>query len=171
MPNSYTWARKAKITLQKQPDINQLLVDRAREGKVVVRLKGGDPYVFGRGGEEAQELHKAGIRFEVIPGVTSTIAAPTYAGIPVTHRDHASMVTFITGHEDPSKSESAIDWEVLARGPRHAGLSHGSEERPPPDFGIADRKRQACKHSGCSGALGNDSTAVVTGIHAGSDLG
>jgi uroporphyrinogen III methyltransferase / synthase len=98
-----------------QADINELIVRKAREGKVVVRLKGGDPYVFGRGGEEAEELVEAGIPFEVVPGVTSAIAAPAYAGIPVTHREHASMVTFITGHEDPDKEESALDWEVLAR--------------------------------------------------------
>lgn len=98
-----------------QFDINQLLVSKAREGKNVVRLKGGDPYVFGRGGEEAEELAEAGITFEVIPGITSAIAAPAYAGIPVTHRDHASSVTFVTGHEDPNKDESAIDWSVLAR--------------------------------------------------------
>ncbi len=107
--------KKGKDHTAEQPDINQLLVDRAREGKVVVRLKGGDPYVFGRGGEEARELHRAGIRFEVVPGVTSAVAAPAYAGIPVTHRDHASQVTFITGHEDPTKGVSAIDWDVLAR--------------------------------------------------------
>ncbi len=107
--------KKGKNHSAEQPDINALLVVRAREGKTVARLKGGDPYLFGRGGEEAQELHEAGIAFEVVPGVTSAIAAPAYAGIPVTHRDHASMVTFITGHEDPTKDESAIDWEVLAR--------------------------------------------------------
>ncbi len=98
-----------------QDEINALLVARAREGKMVVRLKGGDPYVFGRGGEEAQVLAQAGIPFEVVPGVTSAIAAPAYAGIPVTHRDFASTVTFVTGHEDPNKTESSIDWAYLAR--------------------------------------------------------
>jgi uroporphyrinogen III methyltransferase/synthase len=97
-----------------QDEINALLVGRARSGKQVVRLKGGDPYVFGRGGEEAQVLVDAGIPFEVVPGVTSAIAAPAYAGIPVTHRDFASMVTFITGHEDPTKPGSALDWRQLA---------------------------------------------------------
>ncbi|MEI7449965.1 MAG: uroporphyrinogen-III C-methyltransferase [Desulfomonile sp.] len=100
-----------------QVDINDLLIRKARQGKNIVRLKGGDPYVFGRGGEEAEELVAAGIPFEVVPGVTSAIAAPAYAGMPVTHRDHASMATFITGHEDPNKNESAIDWDVLARNP------------------------------------------------------
>ena len=98
-----------------QDEINALLVARAQAGKTVVRLKGGDPYVFGRGGEEAQVLVRAGIPFEVVPGVTSAIAAPSYAGIPVTHRDVASTVTFVTGHEDPTKAESAVDWPQLAR--------------------------------------------------------
>lgn len=98
-----------------QDEINALLVERAVAGKEVVRLKGGDPYVFGRGGEEAQVLVRAGVSFEVVPGISSAIAAPSYAGIPVTHRDFASMVTFITGHEDPTKPDSAIDWAQLAR--------------------------------------------------------
>jgi len=98
-----------------QDQINTLLVERAQAGKQVVRLKGGDPYVFGRGGEEAQVLVREGVAFEVIPGVTSAIAAPAYAGIPVTHRDFASMVTFITGHEDPTKSDSSLDWKQLAQ--------------------------------------------------------
>jgi uroporphyrinogen III methyltransferase/synthase len=98
-----------------QDEINALLVDRAKAGRRVVRLKGGDPYVFGRGGEEAQALVRAGVPFEVVPGVSSAIAAPAYAGIPVTHRDFASTVTFVTGHEDPSKPGSAIDWAQLAR--------------------------------------------------------
>ncbi len=98
-----------------QWQINELLVKRAKDGKIVVRLKGGDPYLFGRGGEEAQALAREGIEVEVVPGITSAIAVPTYAGIPVTHRDYASMVTFITGHEDPTKEETAIDWELLAR--------------------------------------------------------
>jgi uroporphyrinogen III methyltransferase/synthase len=98
-----------------QEEINALLVARARAGQCVVRLKGGDPYVFGRGGEEAQVLVQAGIPFEEVPGVTSAVAAPAYAGIPVTHRDFASMVTFITGHEDPTKPDSALDWKQLAQ--------------------------------------------------------
>jgi uroporphyrinogen III methyltransferase/synthase len=98
-----------------QDEINQLLVDRAGAGKVVVRLKGGDPFVFGRGGEEALALAGANIPFEVVPGITSAIAAPAYAGIPLTHRRMASCFTVVSGNEDPSKPESAIPWEVLAR--------------------------------------------------------
>jgi uroporphyrinogen III methyltransferase / synthase len=99
-----------------QEAINRLLVSKAAQGKIVVRLKGGDPFIFGRGGEEAQALAKAGIPFEVIPGVTSGYAAPAYAGIPLTHRDLSSSVTFVTGHVDPSISSSSIDWATLARG-------------------------------------------------------
>lgn len=98
-----------------QDQINQLLVDKAKAGKTVARLKGGDPYVFGRGAEEAEELLEAGARFEVVPGVTSAVAAPAYAGIPLTHRRFASSVSFITGHEDPTKDESAHNWEALAK--------------------------------------------------------
>ncbi|GAA0520615.1 uroporphyrin-III C-methyltransferase [Halorubrum aquaticum] len=93
---------------------NRRMVELAREGKRVVRLKGGDPFVFGRGGEEAEHLADAGVPFEVVPGVTSAIAGPAVAGIPVTHRDHASSVSFVTGHEDPTKDESAVDWDALA---------------------------------------------------------
>lgn len=109
--------KQGKIHTLEQAEINKLLVQKAREGMNVARIKGGDPYIFGRGGEEAEELIAAGIPFEVVPGVSSAIAAPAYAGIPVTHRDHASMVTFVTGHEDPSKADSAIDWAVLAASP------------------------------------------------------
>jgi uroporphyrin-III C-methyltransferase len=98
----------------KQDQINRILVEKAHEGKKVVRLKGGDPYIFGRGGEEAQVLVRAGIEVEVVPGITSAIAAPAYAGIPITHRDHTSTVSFVTGHEDPAKDDSAINWEALA---------------------------------------------------------
>jgi uroporphyrinogen III methyltransferase/synthase len=100
-----------------QEDIGALLVEHGRAGQRVVRLKGGDPFVFGRGGEEAGALRAAGVAFEVVPGVTAGVAAPAYAGIPVTHRDAASAVAFVTGHEDPEKEQPALDWEGLARFP------------------------------------------------------
>jgi uroporphyrinogen III methyltransferase / synthase len=99
-----------------QEEINALLVELGRTGKTVVRLKGGDPYVFGRGGEEALDLTGAGLPFEVVPGVTSGIAAPAYAGIPVTHRGLSTSVAFVTGHEDPTKEEPDVDWARLANG-------------------------------------------------------
>lgn len=98
-----------------QDGINRLLVEKAREGKVVARLKGGDPYIFGRGGEEAEALLEAGIPFEEVPGISSTIAAPAYAGIPLTHRNFASSVTIITGHENPDKPGSVHNWQALAQ--------------------------------------------------------
>ena len=97
-----------------QEAIEALMIAKAREGKYVVRLKGGDPFVFGRGGEEAQALHAAGIEFEIVPGISSALAAPAYAGIPVTHRDFNPVLTIATGHEDPSKPESTLDWAELA---------------------------------------------------------
>ena len=100
-----------------QEETNELLVELAGAGRRVVRLKGGDPFVFGRGGEEAEVLAAAGIGFEVVPGVTAGVAAPAYAGIPVTHRDAASAVAFVTGHEDPGKADTALDWDALARFP------------------------------------------------------
>lgn len=99
-----------------QDDINKLIVKKALAGKSVVRLKGGDPFIFGRGGEEAEELASAGIEYEIVPGVTSAIAAPAYAGIPLTHRDLASSVTFITGQENPLKERPNIAWDRLSVG-------------------------------------------------------
>ena len=99
-----------------QDDINALIVEKANTGSTVCRLKGGDPFIFGRGGEEAEVLVKKGISFEVVPGVTSAVAAAAYAGIPLTHRKLTSTVAFVTGHEDPYKEESSIDWESLAKG-------------------------------------------------------
>ena len=99
----------------KQDEINAELVRQARSGKRVVRLKGGDPFVFGRGSEEAQALAAAGVSFELVPGVTAGIAAPAYAGIPVTHRGVSTSVTFVTGHEDPAKPQTQVDWASLAR--------------------------------------------------------
>jgi uroporphyrinogen III methyltransferase/synthase len=97
-----------------QDEINRILVREASEGNTVARLKGGDPFIFGRGGEEAEVLFEAEIPFEILPGISSAIAVPAYAGIPLTHREHTSTVAFVTGHEDPKKDESRIDWEKLS---------------------------------------------------------
>ena len=99
-----------------QDGINALIVEKALEGHVVTRLKGGDPFIFGRGGEEAEVLEKNKIPFEIVPGVTSAIAAPAYAGIPLTHRQMTSTLAFVTGHEDPTKETSSIDWASLSKG-------------------------------------------------------
>jgi uroporphyrinogen III methyltransferase/synthase len=100
-----------------QDEIGERLIEAAKAGRSVVRLKGGDPFVFGRGGEEGEALRAAGVEFEVVPGVTAGVAATAYAGIPVTHRDDASAVAFVTGHEDPEKAETALDWPALAAFP------------------------------------------------------
>ena len=113
-----------------QEGINETLVERAQRGLRVVRLKGGDPFVFGRGGEEAEACRAAGVEFEVVPGVTAGVAAPAYAGIPVTHRDDASAVAFVTGHEDPAKPETALDWDALARFPGTLVLYMGVKNLP-----------------------------------------
>src|SRR5947208_1036469 len=124
-PEMLNWARddveliyagkKAGDHTLTQEAINALLVEKTQAGQNVVRLKGGDPFLFGRGGEEAQALAAAGLSFVVVPGVTSAIAGPAYAGIPVTHRGKNSHVTFFTGHENPSKEESTIDFGALAK--------------------------------------------------------
>ena len=113
-----------------QNDINALLVELGGKDQRVVRLKGGDPFVFGRGGEEIEALAAARVPFEVVPGVTAGVAAPAYAGIPVTHRDLASAVAFVTGHEDPAKPESALDWDALARFPGTLVLYMGVKNLP-----------------------------------------
>src|SRR6187399_1399222 len=106
--------RRGRGRYQDQADINRLLIAQAKDGNIVVRLKGGDPFVFGRGGEEAEAVAAAGVPFEVVPGVTAAVAVPAYAGIPVTHRTLASTMTVVTGHEDPSKGTTVIDWPKLA---------------------------------------------------------
>jgi len=126
-PEILTWApagveiiyagKKAGQHTLRQEEIDALLVEKTREGKCVVRLKGGDPFMFGRGGEEAEALAAAGLKFEIIPGVSSALAAPAYAGIPVTHREHAAQLTIFTGHEDPTKTESTLDFQQLATAP------------------------------------------------------
>lgn len=110
----YVGKRSGTHSIPGQDAIHRILVSNAEAGKLVVRLKGGDPFLFGRGGEEVQKLRKAGISFEVVPGITSALAVPAYAGIPVTHREYASSVAIVTGHEDPKKREKLVDWKKLA---------------------------------------------------------
>ncbi|TMP99205.1 MAG: uroporphyrinogen-III C-methyltransferase, partial [Verrucomicrobia bacterium] len=119
--------KRAKDHAMPQGELNQLLVARAKEGKTVVRLKGGDPYIFGRGGEEAEELFAAGIRFEVVPGISSVVAAPNYAGVPLTHREYCSSFTVVTGHEEPAKEVSGVDWDQIARAPGTKVVLMGAE--------------------------------------------
>jgi uroporphyrinogen III methyltransferase/synthase len=109
--------KRAKDHTMPQDQINALIVEKSQAGKSVVRLKGGDPMIFGRGGEEAAELAAAGVPFEIVPGISSAIAGPAYAGIPVTHRDHNTQLTIFTGHEDPTKGYSSIDYGQLAKAP------------------------------------------------------
>jgi len=109
--------KRADNHILKQEETNDLIVRLAKEGKTVVRLKGGDPMIFGRGGEEAAELAEAGVAYEIVPGISSAIAGPAYAGVPVTHRDHCSMLTLFTGHEDPTKGETSLDYAQLAKTP------------------------------------------------------
>src|SRR5262249_43774075 len=111
----YACKRRGKCAMR-QETINALLVTKATEHDIVVRLKGGDPFIFGRGGEEALALAPAGVPWEVVPGVSAGAAVAAYAGIPITHRGLSSSVAFTTGHEDPAKTESSVDWEGLARG-------------------------------------------------------
>ncbi len=132
-----------------QDEIEELLVERARAGKSVVRLKGGDPFVFGRGGEEAEALAEAGIPFEVVPGVTAGVAAPAYAGVPVTHRDDASAVAFVTGHEDPDKGEDSLDYEALASFPGTLVFYMGVKALP----AIAERLIAAGRDAGEAAAV------------------
>ncbi len=107
--------RRGRHSMEQQK-ISQLLIEKAQDHAVVVRLKGGDPFVFGRGGEEMQDLVAAGVSVEVVPGVTAGIAAPAYAGIPLTHRDYSSSVTFVTGHEASGKYRPEVNWQAIAHG-------------------------------------------------------
>lgn len=119
--------KRAKDHAISQSELNDLLISKAKAGKTVVRLKGGDPYVFGRGGEEAEQLADAGVKFEVVPGVSSFVAVPNYAGVPLTHRGFASKITLITGHEDPAKEASSVDWEQVAKTPGTKVIMMGTD--------------------------------------------
>ena len=139
----------------KQEEINRLLVEQALQGKIVTRLKGGDPTVFGRGGEEAEALRREGIEFEIVPGVTSAIAVPAYAGIPVTHRDLASSVSIITGHENPEKLDELIRWDRVTNAAGHARLPDG-RRADRPHRAAAHPARTAAGHAGRPHPLGHD---------------
>jgi len=118
---------RGKRTEFSQEQINDLMIAKAREGKIVVRLKGGDPYIFGRGGEEAEALAAAKISFEVVPGVSSIVAAPNYAGIPLTHREHCSSFTVFTGHENPTDAKTNLSYEQIAKIPGSKVVLMGTE--------------------------------------------
>lgn len=119
--------KRARDHAISQSELNELLISKAKAGKTVVRLKGGDPYVFGRGAEEAEQLAEAGVPFEVVPGVSSFVAVPNYAGIPLTHREFCSKITLITGHEDPAKEGSSIDWAQVAKTPGTKVIMMGTD--------------------------------------------
>jgi len=119
--------RRAKDAGDNRQSVIELLVAKAQEGKTVVRLKGGDPYVFGRGGEEAEALHDAGIPFEVVSGVSAFAAVPNYAGVPLTHRDHCSQLTILTGHDDPDSPDSGVNWAAEAKNPGTKIVMMGTE--------------------------------------------
>jgi len=122
--------KSTKEHTREQGEINQLLVEKARDGNTVVRLKGGDPFVLGRGGEEAEALADRSIPFEVVPGASSAVAVPAYAGIPVTHRNLASSFAVFTGHENTSQASSSIDWEKLTKGVDTLVFLMGMENLP-----------------------------------------
>ena len=142
-----------------QDEINQVLVDEGLKGKNVVRLKGGDPYVFGRGGEEGEVLRAAGIEFEVVPGITSAISVPCYAGIPVTHRDFTSTFTVITGHEDPTKEDSSINWPRLATDPGTLIFLMGVWQSFQ-DCRAVNQIRQRSANADCFNSLGHQTGAT-----------
>ena len=140
----YAGKKGGEADVTPQEEIGRLLIEKALAGKVVARLKGGDPFIFGRGGEEGLELFQAGIPFEVVPGVTSAIAVPAYAGIPLTHRNYASTVAFLTGHEDPLKDSSAIAWN---RNVTTFLLAGGAEHRRPSNPPRQNRKIPAVRRA------------------------
>ena len=148
-----------------QDEIERLLLEHGSDRlAAVVRLKGGDPFVFGRGGEEAEALQDAGIPFEVVPGVTAGVAAPAYAGIPVTHRDAASAVAFVTGHEDPAKPESALDYDALARFPGTLVVYMGMRQLRAIAARLIEAGRDAAEPAAVieRGTLGGQRTATAT---------
>jgi uroporphyrinogen III methyltransferase/synthase len=147
-----------------QEETNRLIVEQARAGKLVARVKGGDPFVFGRGGEEAQVLRAAGVPFEIVPGVTAGVAAPAYAGIPVTQRGMAPAVAFVTGHEDPAKPETQVDWPALAAFPGTLVFYMGVRSLPRIAHQLIAQGRPADEPAAVvqRGTLGDQRTVVST---------
>ena len=149
-----------------QEEINELLIGHARAGRVVVRLKGGDPLVFGRGGEEAWSLHQAGVPFEIVPGVTAGLGALAYAGIPVTHREASSAVAFVTGHGDPEcePGQSRLDWSALGAVSGYARRLHGSHSSRG-DLPHLDSTGETWRHTSRGDRIGDSPLAAHSGRH------
>jgi uroporphyrinogen III methyltransferase/synthase len=156
--------KQPRVPSVPQEEIAARLVEAGRAGKSVVRLKGGDPFVFGRGGEEGEALREAGVEFEVVPGITAGVAATAYAGIPVTHRDDASAVAFVTGHEDPEKEASALDWEALARFPGTLVFYMGVKRLPENAAALIEAGRSAEEPAAAieRGTMAGQRTVVAT---------
>jgi uroporphyrin-III C-methyltransferase len=159
--------KRAGAHVLSQQELNQMLIAKAREGKTVVRLKGGDPYVFGRGGEEAEQLADAGIPFEVVPGVSSFVAVPNYAGVPLTHRDCCSRLTLLTGHDDPARESESIDWAHLAKTPGTKVIMMGTNASAKSPNGSSPRGWNLRPHR--RRAVGHHRPPTLGGGHAGHD--
>ena len=151
-----------------QDETTQTLIEHGRRGALVVRLKGGDPFVFGRGGEEAQALREAGVAYEIVPGVTSAISVPAYAGVPVTHRDLAAQVTIVTAHERPGKPRADVDWGALATLPGTLVVLMGVARLGPGGRG-PDRRRQAARDARVRHAVGHHRRPAQRRRHARDD--
>ena len=151
-----------------QDEINALIVEKAKSGGIVCRLKGGDPFIFGRGGEEAEVLFKSGLPFEIVPGVTSAIAAAAYAGIPLTHRKLTATLAFITGHEDPDKEETGINWSSLASGIGTLVFFMGVKNLPNIVKSLIDNDKSA-GYAGCPDSMGHNVQPENSNRHTADD--
>ena len=168
-PSCTSWASAAAMNPRRaRATSTHCSIHLARDGKAVVRLKGGDPFVFGRGSEEAQALAAAGVPFEVVPGVTAGIGASAYAGIPVTHRGMASAVTFVTGHEDPAKDDVETDWAFAGPCRRDGGALYGGPSVAGHRAGV-DGRRHGQGHTGSRDSVGYDCPARNGRGHTGNN--